>query len=414
MIAGRGRIVMLTHDARIDRRILLQAEALIADGWALQVVAMPAADDGPDPVWVRRIPATSGDGQSRLLLRAYAACRHLLPMNGVVMRRLKSFAWSFLADPETFFLRSFGPTLAGLPAEIVVAHDLPMLPVGVWLADRCGARLVFDSHELWCEQNFPRSWRRAWGRVESRHMGRCDAVITVNASIAAELRHRHRLADVQVVTNAAPEPPQQARSLRQACGIPHEHRVLLYQGSLSEGRQLAQVVQAMHQIRALDWHLVMLGDGVLRSRLQRLAGRGPARDRIHILPAVPQDDLLAWTASADAGLVPYVADCMNSMLCTPNKLYEFISAGLPILASDLPELRSIVRDRGFGMVADLSLPMQIARSIDAFVADHAKLAAWRRAVVSGRHEFGWPMQAERLQALFRQWRFPERIVEKLA
>ena len=401
MIPHRGRIIMLTHDLRIDRRILLQAEALIEDGWTVEVVAMPTDDFGRDPVWVRRIMINVSDRRNRLLLAGHAACRRILPMNGAAMRWLKAFAWSWLADPETFFLRSFAPTLQGLSAEVVVAHDLPMLPVGVWLAERCGARLVFDSHELWCEQRFPRAWRRAWACVEARHIGRCDVVMTVNPSIATELRRRHRLAEVQVVTNAATEPPRLSRSLRQACGIPEGHRVLLYQGSLSEGRQLPQCIQAMHRIRTRNWHLVMLGDGVLRTRLERLARRGAAHERIHLMPAVPQDELLAWTASADAGLVPYVADCRNSELCTPNKLYEFIAAGLPILASDLPELRINVADRGFGMVAQLSSAMQIAQAIDAFLADPEQLSVWRRTVTRDRGEFGWAAQAERLKSVFR-------------
>lgn len=400
MNAGRGRIIMLTHDARIDRRILLQAEALAADGWSMQVVAMPAEQGEVDPAWVRRVPTSGGDGRNRALLAAHAACRRLLPMNGVVMRWAKALAWAWLADPETFFLRSFKPALADGTADVVVAHDLPMLPVGVWLARRCGARLVFDSHELWCEQNFPRAWRRAWSRVERRHIGQCEAVLTVNDSIAAELRRRHGLAEVQVITNAAPEPPALRRSLRDRCGVPAAHRVLLYQGSLSAGRQLPECVEAMHRLEARDVHLVMLGDGALRARLEQLASRGPARDRVHVLRAVPQAELLAWTASADAGLVPYVADCLNSELCTPNKLYEFIAAGLPILASDLPELRAVVADRRFGMVSRLDAPMQIARSIDDFMSDSRRLKGWRDAVAAGRREFGWAVQAERLRAVF--------------
>jgi glycosyltransferase involved in cell wall biosynthesis len=402
MSARRGRIVMLTHDVRIDRRILLQAEALIADGWTLLVVAMPTVGDEPDPEWVRRIPATE-HGRNRALLAAYAACRRLLPMNGVAMRWMKAFAWAWVVDPETFFLRSFEPVLRDAAADVIVVHDLPMLPVGVRLAERSGAALVFDSHELWCEQNFPHSWRDSWQQVERRHIGRCDAVLTVNHSIAAELRRRYDLGEVKVITNAAPEPPAMLRSLRDRCGVPSGGRVLLYQGSLSAGRQLPECVEAMHRLEARDVHLVMLGDGALRSRLQRLARVGSARGRIHILPAVPQQELLAWTASADAGLVPYVADCMNSELCTPNKLFEFIAAGLPILASDLPELRAIIAGHGFGMVSEFGSPRQIARSIDEFMADSTRLAAWQTAVVSGRLKFGWSVQAERLRYIFRRF-----------
>lgn len=402
MSVPRGRIVMVTHDVRIDRRILLEAEALMADGWSVRIVAMPSSPDAVDPPHVVRVPASAGGGRGRLVRAVYAACRHALPMNGPAMRWMKAACWAWMADPETFFLRTFRPTLEGMEADVVVAHDVPMLPVGAWLADRCGARLVFDSHELWTEKNFPRAWRDAWARVERRHVGRCDAVITVNASIAGELECRHGIARVHVITNAAPAPPAQARSLRERCGVPAGSRVLLYQGSFSAGRQLPQCVEAMHMVQTGDVHLVLLGDGVLRTTLRRAAARGAARGRIHVLPAVPQDELLAWTASADAGLVPYVADCMNNRLCTPNKLYEFIAAGLPILASDLPELRAAIVGNGLGMVADLGSPMLIARAIDDFLSDRGRLADWRARVVARRAEFGWEGQAARLVPIFRE------------
>jgi glycosyltransferase involved in cell wall biosynthesis len=398
---GHSRVVMLTHDARIDRRIMLEASALRAAGWQVSVVAMPCDTDEADPAGVVRIPHGGGQ-RHQALLAAHAACRRLLPMNGSVMRWLKAFAWSWLADPETFFLRAFEPAIEGLQADVVLAHDLPMLPVGSWLADRCSAKLVYDSHELWCEQNFPRVWREAWRRVESRHVNRCDGVITVNESIAIELQRRYGLRGVQVITNATVDPPTEARSLRATCGVAAEARVLLYQGSLSAGRQLEACVRAMHRVVRTDVHLVTLGDGILRERLLRLAQKGPSRDRIHILPAVPQEQLLAWTASADAGLVPYVADCLNSHLCTPNKLYEFIAAGLPILSSDLPELRRVVHGQGFGMVAELTSPMRIAEAIESFFSDPERLVRWRDAVRERRHEFGWPVQAERFRRFMRR------------
>lgn len=397
----RGRIVMVTHDVRIDRRILLEAEALMADGWSVRIVAMPGSPDAVDPPHVVRVPASDGGGRGRLVRAVYAACRRALPMNGPAMRWMKAACWAWVADPETFFMRTFRPTLEGMEADVVVAHDVPMLPVGAWLADRWGARLVFDSHELWTEKNFPRPWRDAWARVERRHVGRCDAVITVNASIARELEARHGIAHVQVITNAAPEPPALQRSLRKRLGIPADGTVLLYQGSFTAGRQLPQCVQAMHSVRSPGVHLVLLGDGVLRRTLERAARGGSARERIHVLPAVPQDELLAWTASADAGIVPYVADCMNNRLCTPNKLYEFIAAGLPILASDLPELRAAIAGNGLGMVADLGSPMRIADAIDGFLSDRVRLAEWRGRVMARRPEFGWDRQAARLGAIFR-------------
>lgn len=400
-MSARRSVIMVTPDSRIDRRVMLQAGALRADGWDVRVVAMPLEDSArSDPDWVIRAPRPSASSREGLLMRAHALATRALPMNGPIMRGLKSIAWSQIADPSSFFRRAFEPVLSGLRADVVTAHDLPVLPVGSWLAARCGARLVFDSHELWTEQNFPEAWRRAWSRVERSYIGECDIVMTVNRSIASELALRHGIREVHVVTNAVPVGIDRPRSLRERCGISPVDKVLLYQGSLSAGRQLEHCVDAVAGLRDSRVHLVMLGDGTLRGRLVRHARAARAASRIHVLPAVPQAELLGWTASADAGIVPYVADCLNSRLCTPNKLYEFIAAGLPILASDLPELRAIVAGEGFGVVAPLETSASIARAITDLFADERRLRAWAGAVRAGRGRHSWEAQAEALRRIY--------------
>ncbi|MEZ5730029.1 MAG: glycosyltransferase family 4 protein [Burkholderiaceae bacterium] len=177
----------------------------------------------------------SGAAAQGRVIRWYAAVRRRLPMNGVAMRLLKSLAWRFLVDLENFYTRLYAPTITGLRADVVVAHDLPMLPVAVDAAARRGAKLVYDNHELFVEQGLPRWLSRRWRRLEASLIGRADAVITVNESIARELERRYGLARVHVILNAeralAPAARAPTGRLRAALGLPASARVLLYQGA---------------------------------------------------------------------------------------------------------------------------------------------------------------------------------------
>lgn len=402
--AGR-RVLMLTNDRQIDRRILLQADSLEEAGWKVVILAMlleqPAALDDPRVVRIGSV-AEAVAGREGWVLSAYARVRRWLPMNGALMRALKSLAWRFLVDHERFYLNLFLADGRRYPAEVVVAHDLPMLAVGRVLAAEFKARLVYDSHELYCEQEFSRSQQLSWARVERRHIHACDRVITVNPSIARELESRYGLPEVHVVLNAerVAELQERSRYLHDCFAIPYEQPVLLFQGGLSSGRNLTKLVEAMASLAAMPVHLVLLGDGRLMLRLQRLIRVRKLSARVHLHPAVAQHDLLAITASADAGIIPYQAICLNNLYCTPNKLFEFVAAGLPILASDLPELRRLIVGHSIGQVFDLSDTDKIADAIRDFFSDEPRIATWRANLRRVRQELCWQSEGQRLKAIY--------------
>lgn len=165
--------------------------------------------------------------------------------------------------------------------------------------------------------------------------------------------------------------------------------MLLFQGGFAPHRNLEALVRAMARVETPDVDLVMMGFGGFGEGLQKLAGRlGLLGRRVHFLPAVPQSELLQHSASADVGIIPYPHIDLNSYYCTPNKLFEFIQAGLPILANDSPELRRFVAEPGFGLVSPMHDAPQIARAIDRAMASGCH-AESRGNLVKRRHEFTW-------------------------
>lgn len=403
MTDAKPTIVMLTPDRQIDRRILLSADSLEAAGWDVTILAMPLDKPAVDDRRVVRIGSQAGNApREHRVLDSYRWLRAHLPMNGRLMRWMKRLAWRYLVDQESFYTRLFYSTASHYAPHIFVANDLPMLPVAQQLAAACGARLVYDSHELYCEQEFSEREKRRWAQIEARYIGDCDVVITVNTSIATVLAQRYQLPDVQVVYNAerSSKPPVASRYFHEAFGLAADKKILLLQGGLSAGRNLEVLVKAMQHVQNQAVVLVVLGDGLLLRRLQKLVQDGGLHTRVYFHAAVAQSALLAHTAAADAGVIPYQATCLNNYYCTPNKLFEFMAAGVPILATDLPEIRSLVEGQHLGLVGDTSTPKKMAALVDAFFSDPQRFAAWRAQVAVTRQHLCWEHEGQKLVNIY--------------
>jgi glycosyltransferase involved in cell wall biosynthesis len=264
---------------------------------------------------------------------------------------------------------------------------------------------VYDSHELYAEQEFSAHEKRVWREIEAKTIREADSVITVNPSIARELERRYGIAGVHVVYNAEQQRAESPRERRfhREFGLPDSAQVLLMQGGLSAGRNIETLVGAMRHVKARDVHLVVMGDGQMKAALRRIVADG-LQDRVHLKDAVPQAELVSWSAAADAGVIPYQATCLNNYYCTPNKLFEFIAAGIPILASDLPEIRAIVTGHGVGEVADLSTGPKIAAAIDAFFADPARIAHFREAAIAARRKVNWEVEGRKVVEIYEKLR----------
>jgi glycosyltransferase involved in cell wall biosynthesis len=397
--------VMLTMDRRIDRRILLEADSLEEDGWQVTIVAMmldPGDTDG-DPRVVRIGGQTRIGSRNRFVLDAYRRVRQCLPMNHWLMRRIKSAAWRYAVDQEAFYLQLFSETAARFSPTVFVAHDLPMLPVASVACRHGGVKLVYDSHELYSEQEFSTREKLRWAQIETKYIHGCDAVITINPSIARELERRYGIQNVQVVYNAertGGELPVNRRLFHEVFGLDREQKIVLFQGGLSAGRNLEVLVDALRHVRHPRVNLVILGDGQLRSALRDRVRRSGLSRRVHLHPAVSQARLIDFSASADAGVIPYQASCLNNYYCTPNKLFEFIAAGVPVIASDLPELRSIIDTHRIGRVGDMRTPETTARLIDETFQDPQQLHDWRAQLARARHIVSWEREGLKIKRIF--------------
>jgi glycosyltransferase involved in cell wall biosynthesis len=388
---------MLVADSRIDRRVLQSARSLHRDGWRVTVIACP--NPGRVDEDRRSYP--------ELTIRRVAADLYATPPCAWQSPHLEGTGWDI--RQLNWHHGSFGALAARYPGHIIVANDLPVLPIAAAAARVLGSRLVYDAHELYPEQRqLPQGLRDMAHRLEAAFAPAADAVITVNDSIADEMARRYRLCRPSVILNAV-ETRDLTRpapfGLRRRLAIPDDARILLYQGGFWPNRNLETLVRAMCVSAAQTGErpvvLVMVGpNDEGRAALASLAEElGLAGRIVHLLPAVPYASLLSLTSEADAGIIPYPDLDLNSTFCTPNKLFEFIAAGVPILANDLPELRRYVADTGFGRVAPMGSEEAIWYAIEDFFRDD--LAPFRQALQRRGSEFSWEAQEPRLLQIYR-------------
>jgi glycosyltransferase involved in cell wall biosynthesis len=307
-------------------------------------------------------------------------------------------------------LRAWGRAVAGAQVAVDVwhAHDFTGL-VAATMARRRGAALVYDMHDLFLDTGagtrLPGPLRAALAWYERRLARRADLMVTVNVAMAAHIRkHLQPTSDVVTVHNCVPRwsvPEPRPTLIRDAGGIHPAEPVLLYHGALAADRGLETLYEAILQPGLGRAHLVLLGFGPDRARLVEVAGEPRFGGRIHVLDPVQPTDLPLWVSSADVGVIVMPQTTTNLYLSTPNKLFECLAAGVPVVASNFPVVRAIVLDEELGplgTVCDPASTADIARAVRAIVEldDEHRDDLRRRCAAAAATRWNWEAEAQHL------------------
>jgi glycosyltransferase involved in cell wall biosynthesis len=288
--------------------------------------------------------------------------------------------------------------------SLIHAHDVNALVPSYFAARMGGAKLVYDAHELWAERRQPllrASWlRKMVSLVEGALARRCDAVITVNPSLAEYLATLHHIDTPTVVTHCQEyHPIDRSELLRDELNIPANQHIIIYPGLLAPGRGLENLILAAeHLDRAV---VVLMGRDRLNGALQRLVEERGSHDRVLFHPAVPPEDVQRYVASADLGVMPTQNVDRSYYYGAGNKLYHFLAAGIPAAVSNHPEKRRVVETYGVGAVFDETDPVDIARTINRLLNDQGAYTAMSsRAREAARTTCNWQVESRKLVALY--------------
>jgi glycosyltransferase involved in cell wall biosynthesis len=398
MISAHRSAVMLVHDQRIDRRVLDEARSLTNADWKVTVIAAPA------------IPINNKtDEETYPEIEIVRAPLDLPPRIDLPyptqFEDIKSFPWR----GYFYCYNHFYAEAIQRPAEVYVAHDLPQLLPAALAAAYHHSYLVYDAHEYFPEQGYILENKQHFDlvtAVEAWIAPFADQVITVNKSIAEYMVIRNKIDLPEVILNCPALyhtqnlPILPSKQLNYDLEIPFEKQIILFQGGYAPTRNLENLVRAMSLIKNDKVVLVLLGPGFeYQGGLYEIAQNlGLVNNKVYFHSAVPQHDLLHYTAAADAGIIPYHFNELNNYYCTPNKLFEYIVAGIPILANDLPELNRFVSGQKIGLNLPMSTDHQIAEAIDIFFT--CDLPSLRQTCGNLSGIYTWDSQCDKLIQIY--------------
>ncbi len=409
----RPRVVLLFgNSAEHDSRAVRMTRTLLGAGCAVTWIgrAAPGLAEReerpgyqllrvPVPTGPRWLPAPRLPDEGEPGPRHGALARFLREGPG---RLLQALRYQWVARRWAAAVEQVAP-----PADLWQADGLVMLPVALRLRARHGGRVLYDSLEIHVESGrfarLPRPWKWLLARQERRWARTVDAVVTVSRPYADVLERRLGVRPA-IVMNCPPAPPDPApgepggpprpRRFHDVLGLPPEAPVVLYHGYLFPHRGIERLFEAIASVPGA--HLVVMGFGPRFGAYQGRVAALPYAGRVHVVPGVPPEELLDWVASADVAAMPIEGNTLNHRLTTPNKLFEALAAGVPVVASDLPGMAAILRETGAGLTCDANDPADIARAIRSILeATEGERAAYRdRALAAARTTYNWERQAE--------------------
>lgn len=233
--------------------------------------------------------------------------------------------------------------------KMVNIHSIALLPLGVLLKYLYGTKLVYDTHELETEVNGSRGIRKKLAKSMERVLiKKADMVLAVSENIADWYVNEYNIKRPEVILNA-PKLFEQKKTnyFRKNLGIKDDSVIVLYQGGLSKGRGVDLLLNAFKAREDDKVVIVFMGYGELEEEIRKASSE---KNNIFFHPVVSPEIVLEYTSAADFGIHMIQNSCLNHYYCMPNKLFEYAMTGLPVIISNMKEMREMVERYDMGIV----------------------------------------------------------------
>jgi len=426
------RVLMIVgNDIRNDTRVLKTARALSDGGLDVTVMGYASAGVREEfelgrvrmllvPVrWDRR----DGARRKREALRASR-------VSGLSV--LETNAWrlidgirnrtSLLADwrrvlPEIEdYERAFGPVIDGLEWDVLHAHDVHLVGVASRAVERRRAQRqqaswVYDAHEFVAGLSVYGSRTRrkvaAYLSLEREFVGSAAGVLTVTQPLAEELQRRYELPTCPTVVMNSPvlgaASSEVDVTLRASIGLAEGVPLMVYSGAVTQARGIQTAVAALPDLPGVHLALVCVPNKEVpqAGRLLVQATELGVADRLHLLDPVRPEEVSAFVATADVGLLP-LRHFGSHEMALANKLFEYLYAGVPVLVSDCKAQADFVRIHKVGAVHVADDPRSFAAELRGLLARHDELAALIASSPDLLEPYAWEQQEKALRDFYSQ------------
>ncbi|MBN2805581.1 MAG: glycosyltransferase [Prolixibacteraceae bacterium] len=284
--------------------------------------------------------------------------------------------------------------------DLIVANDLDTLPACFLVAKMTGKPLVYDSHEYFTEVpelvHRPQV-KRIWEEIEKLILPKVKYGITVCQSIANVYREKYST-PFRVVRNL----PFRNTLIEKTSNppFPVDMPVILYQGAVNYGRGLQEAIMAMHKVKGA--RLVIIGSGDELEIIRKQVHHEGLEHKVILTGRIPFDELKQITPLATIGLSVEKDIGLNYRYALPNKLFDYIQAGVPVLAGNLPEIKAIVEKYKVGRIVPLSTPEYLADALNEMLSNELQRTEWQNNCKPAAEILCWENEEKIVQDLYYQ------------
>jgi glycosyltransferase involved in cell wall biosynthesis len=329
----------------------------------MQKILMAVTNDTLTDIRLRKTAKVLSEKGFEILLIGRKSRSTIKPDSSFALKQ-----FSVLFDSGPFFylcfnFRLFLYLLFQRKINSIWSNDLDTLPACALASFFRQKPLVYDSHELFTEvpelQKRP-VVRRIWTLAESLFIKRAKVMITVCDSIAY---YYHEKYDVNpIVIRNLPERISIVSNNRKVLNLPSDKKIVVYQGAVNLGRGVEELIKAVEFLP--DVFLLIIGTGDLFKTIENQVKATDYSNRILLTGRLPYAEMIKYTQTADLGVSLEKSFGLNYHFALPNKLFDYIQAGIPVLVSALPEMERVVKQYGVGELCHSHEPMLIAQSVE--------------------------------------------------
>jgi glycosyltransferase involved in cell wall biosynthesis len=288
--------------------------------------------------------------------------------------------------------------------ELLVSNDLDTLLPNYIISKLKRIPIVFDSHEFYTET--PELTGRPfvkgiWRHIEQSIVPHLKDCLTVSDSLAKLFKEKYG-SDFKVVRNIAETPKNIYLKSRSELGLPYDKKIVILQGAgINMHRGAEEAIEAMQYLHTVI--LLIIGGGDKIPFLINLAQQNGLNEKVIFLSKQSPEQLFSYTAIADLVLSLDKDTNINYRYSLPNKLFDYIQAGIPVLASPLPEIKNIIEHFHIGEFIESHDPKHIAAKIREMLDNKVRYDLWKQNLELAKTELNWEKEKQTLINIFRKY-----------